>query len=529
MATDPYNLFNQDINIADSSLRNNQVSQARRDSFQNQSNIQSNTGSVINQFQSIVNTFLPPLSSAVTGVLVNTSKLFRQILPAARPDSSKDAVRFDADCLAAVEQIAHEMHEMSELAKTDFSYRTHATERSIQLQNDRLSWEKAVIEENLSLIRNFQNEALEQKRGELQMQADIHYLPLQAKREDVLELLYQENGKFVIIPSPPKVTNDLQLFQSLNREVSYELKNSIKKYYTSGGVLSAIGYKDIFKGPIEDSHAPIVGKFLSPIPTIIFQSEITYQKVFIWVTITCPVMPSFKVQSSGNDCPFEVCQERFDLEPLNWMNLKRELESQGQDPEVINQNVLELIASIHTVVAISFSDLYCLNLNPCHNPKLFDFLEESKFSGILRAWTEPLQNSLRDAQKKIKEELSRLNEQKIEQSRPTNGPSYTGSDDFGYAPFIFGGLGIMFLFAMYSQQSPQVTENNTGNQSPVEQRQSSQGTSARIEVPISTGYKVANLRSASKDGNKFVIGQLKSGEKVIAYEVSPDGLWRRVK
>lgn len=363
------------------------------------------------------------------------------------------------------------------------------------------------------------------------MQADMHYLPLQARREDILELLYQENGKFVIIPSSPKVTNDLQLFQALNREVSYELRDSIKKYYASENILSPIGYKDIFKGSIEDSHASIVGKFLSPIPTLIFQSEITYQKVFIWVTITCPVMRSSEVRNLGDDCPLEIRQELFHLEPLNWMSLRKELESQVQDLEVINQNVLDLIASIHTVVAISFSDLYCLSLNPCHSPKLFNFLEESKFADVLKVWTEPLQNSLRDAQKRIQEELSRLNEPKIGQSRPTNRPSYANfdSDDFGYAPLIVGSLGIMFLFAMCSQQSTQRTGSDMGNQNSIEQRQLSQATSAQIEVPISTGYEVANLRSAPKDGNKFVIGKLRSGEKVTAYEVSPNGLWRRVK
>ncbi len=520
MATDPFNPFNQDINVADSSLRNNQVSQAGRDSIQNQSNIQSNTGSVTNHFQSVVNTFLPSLS-AVKGALVNTSKLFRQILPAARHDSSKDAVKLDADYLAAVEQIAHEMHEMSELAKTDFSYRTHATERIIQLQNDRFSWEKAVIEENLRLIRNFQNATLEQKRGELQMQADMHYLPLQARREDVLELLYQESGKFVIIPSSPKVTSDLQVFQALNREVSYELRDSIKKYYASGEVMSPIGYKDIFKGSIEDSHASIVGKFLSPIPTLIFQSEITYQKVFIWVTVTCPVMQSVEMQNLGNDCPLEIRQELFHLEPLNWMSLRKELESQVQDPEVINQNVLDLIASIHTVVAISFSDLYCLNLNPCHNPKLFDFLEESKFSDILKVWTEPLQNSLRDAQKRIQEELSRLNEPKIEQSRQTYSPSYTNFDDFGYAPLIACGLGIMFLFAMCSQQSLNTNPATSSEQNLPEQ---SQGRFGVIQVNR-PGENAANLRSTP---NGKVIGVLRNNTRVVLGEVTIDGQWQQI-
>ncbi len=59
--------------------------------------------------------------------------------------------------------------------------------------------------------------------------------------------------------------------------------------------------------------------------------------------------------------------------------------------------------------------------------------------------------------------------------------------------------------------------------------QSSQATSARIDVPILTGYEGANLRSAPKNGDEFIIGQVRSGEQAIAYEISRDGQWRRVK
>lgn len=359
METDP---FNQDIHVSDSSLQNSQVSQAARDSIQNQSNIQNNSGTVTNHFQSIVNTFLLPLST-VKGALVETSKLFQQIIPTARHHSSEDSVKFDDDnYLTAVRQIAHDMHEMSELAKTDLSYRTHATEKIIQLQNDRFSWEKAIVEKNLTIIRHFQAATLEQKRSELQIQTDMHYLPLQVSRDDVLSLLHKESGKFIIIPSSPKITSSLQVFQSLNQEISYELKKFIEKYYPSGERIFPIGYKNIFKGPIEEAQAEKIGEFLSPIPTLIFHSEITYQKVFIWVTITCPVMPSVELHNLGSDYHLQFHQKTFPLEPLNWWTLKRELKCQGQDPEEINQDILDLIASIHTVVAICFSDLYCLSL-----------------------------------------------------------------------------------------------------------------------------------------------------------------------
>jgi len=59
--------------------------------------------------------------------------------------------------------------------------------------------------------------------------------------------------------------------------------------------------------------------------------------------------------------------------------------------------------------------------------------------------------------------------------------------------------------------------------------QSSQATSARIEIPTSVGYAAANLRSVPKTGDDFIIGQVSQGERLTAHQVSPDGQWRRVK
>jgi hypothetical protein len=59
--------------------------------------------------------------------------------------------------------------------------------------------------------------------------------------------------------------------------------------------------------------------------------------------------------------------------------------------------------------------------------------------------------------------------------------------------------------------------------------QLSPGTSTQIIVPQSSGNTPATLRSEPQFGDEFIIGYLGSGEQVTAYEVSPDGQWRRVR
>jgi hypothetical protein len=56
--------------------------------------------------------------------------------------------------------------------------------------------------------------------------------------------------------------------------------------------------------------------------------------------------------------------------------------------------------------------------------------------------------------------------------------------------------------------------------------QSSKCAPAQVEVPA-LGF--ANLRSAPKDGNEFIIDKVESGKSIMVCEISLDGKWRRVK
>jgi hypothetical protein len=432
MTTDP---FEQNLSINDSMMPDSQLAQAGRDLIQNHT-------------KNIFNTIIPPLD-LIKGAVVKTYGWFQNLLPETKHDYS-NIVQFDSKHLRTMEQIAQET---LELKKLDFNFRADTTERLIQLQNEanqfqkeRLEWEKSVTEQNLRLIKESQAKAIEEKDKERQMQEDMHYLPFQVSRKDILKLLSQEIGKFVIIPSPPKIPSEIEIFQYLERKVSYKLKHIIETYYSNESVESPIAFKDIFKSSIKNSQASVTGEFLVPIPTLIFHTEVTSRQIFISITITSSIVELDKQTLEKR----YICKsEQIDLPPWDWMELKKEIELQEEDTGLSEQKILDLIAAIHAVVATCFSDLYCLNLNPHHIPKLLSLIKEHEFPEILQRWSEPFQVSLQETQNKIQNKIQdELNRQlSIGQSRRLY-------EDFTPILGITFGLAIvmMFLVAIFSQQ-----------------------------------------------------------------------------
>ncbi len=454
------------------------------------------------------------------------------MLPETRQNYSS-IVQFDAKHNREIERISQERLELS---KIDSSRRAYAENRLIQLkeeekelQAERFEWEKSVARENLRLIRDSHDSVLEINLQKLRIETD-KYLKLQVSSNDIIRIIAKENGKFVIIPSPPEILRgDLEAFKSLKAEIPPKLRRTIEKYY-GGGERGIVGCKNIFEHPVGETNASVVGDLMSPIPTLILRSQVTHQNVFIWITLTCPVVETIDLQAESSEQEFEVqiLQDHFLLPEWNWMNLKKELEAQGQDCDTSNQTILELISTIHLIVTIYFCDLYCLNLNPSEEPKLFSFLKEPNFPNSLRKWAEPLQKSLADAQKQIKEELDRIYASETESIEQAYTEDYNDYDNFLSAPVVISGIVLLFLFVMCSQQPPNVTGNYTGDQNSVQERQSSQSISARIEIPTATGYDATNLRSEPKLGDEFIIDQVRNGEQVTAYEMSPDGQWRKI-
>jgi hypothetical protein len=133
----------------------------------------------------IVNNHIPAPLETIKEAWSITSNWFRNLLPERRDYSS--IVQFDPNHHRAIERIASER---LELAKINSSRRADAQNRLIQLKEEertlqeaKFEWEKSVVQENLRLIRNSHNLAIEASRRNHQSITDMHYLPLQGSRD----------------------------------------------------------------------------------------------------------------------------------------------------------------------------------------------------------------------------------------------------------------------------------------------------------------------------------------------------------
>ena len=513
-----------------------------------------NVGNQYNTIRDIVHNYVHPPVETIKAAWSFTSKCFQSILPDIRR-TYFETVQFDTDENKQEEIIKYKKiegeniriqlkEEENQLKREDIELKREEIElkkevirlkeienelklEENKLQEKRFNWEKSVVQEKLELIRNFHTIDIEKKQKELQNTKDMHYLPLQGCREDIIEFLSQEHGKFVIIPSPPEVLrDDIQAFKSLKAEIPPKLKHIIEKYYDNYDekTQSVINYKNIFNNHVEELCAATVGKFIAPIPNLIFRSQITNQKVFIWITITCPIIEKIppetetETETLENQSIIKIQQKTFLLPEWNWMKIKKEMELQGEDFDTSIQTILDLISSIHLIVTLYFCDLYCLNLNPKHNPKLFSFLNESDFPDSLRTWTIPLQNSLKETQKQIQEELDRIRSLHSTNVKQNHNGSNTEFSNFDNTPVIGFGLALMFLFGMCSQQSTDITKDNTDNQNSIEQGQNRTGI---IQVNRRSNNPV-NLRVTP---NGKIIRTLQNGTPIIVGKFSNNGQW----
>jgi vacuolar-type H+-ATPase subunit I/STV1 len=246
------------------------------------------------------------------------------MLSATRHDYSS-IVQFDAKHNEAMRIIECER---LKLQRIDSSLRAYAENKLIQLkeeevrlQREKFEWDKLIVEE----IQNFQKVIREDQRKKLQSEEDRHSLKLRANRDHIIKILSEDIGKLIIISSPPEVLrDDLQAFKSLEAEIQSKLTRTIEKYY--GGVSqSVIGYRsNIFNDSISQTEASIVGESIASVPTLIFHSQVAYQKVFIRVTLTCPLVKEVAPQTEAAQSQFDIQVNRktFVLPEWNWMEVK---------------------------------------------------------------------------------------------------------------------------------------------------------------------------------------------------------------
>ena len=505
MAADPFsNPGSQEISITDSDVDDNQIAVAGNDAYQYNSNAHNNKGVVNNFFQSIVTTALLPFE------YVKSAFHWFQDLSYENEESHLSSLikrREIEDTIRNIQELSNHTGDIAQ-----------ETQRVADLTEEKIRQDWLIFEENTRVVKELQSRELEYKREELQSESNRHYLPFQVEIKDIHGILEEERGNFVIIPSPPEISVENSVFKSLNREISSALSKVVSTYYAD----LPVGYTSIFKNSVEDAQAKTVGKYLSSTPTIIFNSEVAHQKLFVSVTVTCPKPSVFlDAQNYQGSAATDSHQKQFELEPLNWFELKKSIESEGANAHDVNQKVLDFISIVHAVVAASFADLYCLSLNPFHSPKLSELVEASQFSDVLKTWTQPLQNYLDEAQNQAQQSFLQDNYGHQVEGQFSQGTTYTDIGELlkiGCTIVAFIAFGIFGLSVISSLPSPPPLISDSSTQI--------NSNAWIVSVP---GGNYANFRSSPEIRYDNVIGQLQSGTLVVVGDLSSDRRWRWVR
>ena len=313
-------------------------------------------------------------------------------------------------------------------------------------------------------------------------------------------------------------------FESISTEIDNELEELTSSLYINGlsddSIAYPVRYLKVFARPIEKLEAIDLRDQLSPIPTLIFQSEITDEKIFFCVTYPKPFEP---IDNSSS-------HYQTTLPFWHWKSIKITLNHLGYSEEDSLTNVKELIILVHKVVIMYFSDLYLLSLDPYYTPKLFDFLDESSDSSILNQWIKPFRDSLLDFQRYVQDRALRQAQENQGQRFFEDEDTYASSatiidfENLQWLPITVFCFSVMiflgFCSQQYQQSSPVIVR--PPNEIPYEPEK--YGT---VQITNPTFNSVADLWT-EPNGNKKV-GQLQQGNRIIILAISNDTQWYRVQ
>jgi hypothetical protein len=418
-----------------------------------------------------------------------------------------DSVQRDASLLAALNQyktslkrIDIEREKLKHIVRTDAKY-IELREKEIELQGRELELKRWFYNQKLSLIQKHHEESVQLKLQEFQNNWDVHRSFFSLSREDT-QKLFQTSGKFWILLSPPKIETSVPGFESLCTKVEHSINQTVSNYYLTASNIYPIGFRQIFDRPITAFEAVHTREFLAPVPTLILSSVVTEHEVYMTLTFPNPID---SYNDSSND-------KQISLPSWNWEEMKVSLESTGKSSQDSIHAINSLIAIIHTILAVYFCDIYCLSIDPYHEPKLFDFLQNSGFSEAFQKLVEPYQTYLRQLQESLRRRLS-------------SSPNYDINFKTVAALIV---LGIMFLLGMCnsnpSHNSPEVAAVNKSKK--IVKKSSKSGIPGIIKAN-SSGYNAVVLRAAPSVKAKEV-SKLLNGTDATLWEFSDDNQWRRV-
>ncbi|NEQ74568.1 MAG: hypothetical protein F6K23_16910 [Okeania sp. SIO2C9] len=230
-------------------------------------------------------------------------------------------------------------------------------ERELELMAEDLNERRKLSYLNLELQREQEANQIALKLTEIQSNWDRENWAGIISREEMQRLLIeaQKQHRLVMMISPPDISDCPEFNTNLQKEVRSEVKEFLEQHYPLNNDTCPVEYYGkFFKTAIFDAEVKQLESDLSPVPTVVIYSDITDHKIYFHVTFW------------GLENPLSLTL------PWHWKAEQQKLIEQGLTSEDSMITIRQSIIKIHQLLAAFLADLYYLNINPLHQPRLLE-------------------------------------------------------------------------------------------------------------------------------------------------------------
>jgi hypothetical protein len=281
--------------------------------------------------------------------------------------------------------------ELAETQRKQVEQALALRERELQLMEDELTERRKLSYLYLEFLREKQASEITLRLSEIQANFDLKNWSGVLSREEIQKILLsgQQQHRLLLLVSPPEISRDCPdtFVNNLQLDVQSDLKAFIEQHYPLHSDECPVEFfGKFFQHAIFDTQVKQLESLLSPMPTAILYSTVTDEKM------------SLHVRLWGLARPLSLT--------MAWM-WEREFEhwvTEGKTEKDSFRLVRQSIVKIHQVVAAFLADLYYLQINPHHSPRVWDLTEEFSMEWLRNQFVELRQLQIKrqaDSQKEM--------------------------------------------------------------------------------------------------------------------------------
>lgn len=258
---------------------------------------------------------------------------------------------------------------VSEAEKKYWKAKGKREKQALELQQARLELQQA----HLDWLREQQAVEIDLAMKKIQADYDKEHWAGILSRDEMVNILVngQKQHRLLVIVSEPEVSSSCPrtFADNLPRQLRGELKKLLDDLYPPNNNLCPVEfYGKFFKTAVFDTQVKQLETVLSAIPTVVIYSEMTDEKLFLYLHSWGLPIPLSQVMIWD----WNVAKERLQASRKYFGIFKSVSEKQSL------REIQQEIVSTHQFLAAFLADIYYLSVNPFHEPRLFQLVRKDE-------------------------------------------------------------------------------------------------------------------------------------------------------